>query len=217
MAASRVGSGAAHGALTRRGALALAGGGVALAALGGCRDDAPWHAVAVNGALPSLAFAMTRADDGRAASQADYAGRPVMLFFGYTHCPDVCPLTMGNVMQVLDTMGDAGRDIAVLFVTVDPVRDTLPVLKDYAAALDPRVDALRGTDNQLAMLARRYRVTYKVIPATATQPYTVLHGPSIYVFDRRGTARLMVPKFYDDTADIAGVAADMTRLAQEAG
>lgn len=198
---------------SRRRALQLGLGG--LLALGACKDDAPWHAVEVKGALPSLSFALTRADDGKPVTEADYAGRPVMLFFGYTFCPDVCPLTMGNLVQVLAGMGAAGKDTAVLFVTVDPVRDTLPVLRRFADDLDPRVDALRGTDNQLAGLARRYRVTYKVMPATDTRPYTVIHGPSVYVFDRRGTARLMVPRFYDGKADIAGVTADMVRLASE--
>lgn len=200
--------------LTRRGAAALIGG-AALALLGGCKDDKKWNSVRVQGALPDLSFAMTRADDGRQVTQTDYLGRPVMLFFGFTNCEDVCPLTMANVTEVLSKMGAAGRDVAALFVTVDPTRDTLPVLKQFADTFDPRVDALRGTDNQLASLARRYRVTYKVMPATASQPYRVLHGPSIYVFDRKGKARLMIPKFYDGTADIAGVAADMTRLARE--
>lgn len=205
---------AADGRLTRRAAGTLLAGGAAALALGGCRNE-KWNSVAVDGALPALSFAMTRADDGQAVTQADYAGRPVMLFFGFTHCEDVCPLTLGNILEVLDRMGDAGRDVAVLFVTVDPDRDTPPVLRAYVDGLDPRFDGLRGTANQLARLARRYRVTYKVMPASGSQPYRVMHGPSIYVFDRKGTARFMVPRFYDAKADIAGVTDDMIRLARE--
>ncbi len=199
-------------ALTRRGFGRAALGAAGLALLGGCKPDVAWHSVDVNGALPDLSFTMTRAKDGAVVTEADYRGKLVMLFFGYTFCPDVCPLTMGNIVQVLHQLGAKGADISALFVTVDPNRDTLPVLAEYTGALDPRVDGLRGTDNQLAVLARRYRVTYAVMPETATQPYTVLHGPSIYVFDRRGRARLMVPKFYDSTADISGVTADMLAL-----
>ena len=198
--------------LTRRTALSLAAAGAFLAA--GCRDDS-WHSIVLNGALPRLAFEMTRARDGKLVTQVDYAGRPVLLFFGYTHCEDVCPLTIGYLAQVMGLVGPKAQDTAVLFVTVDPNRDTLPVLNRFLDSLDPQFDALRGTPDQLARLARRYRVTYKVTPATATAPYSVQHGPSVYIFDRKGTARLMVPKLYDSTADLAGVAADITRLAAE--
>lgn len=197
--------------LSRRAALSLIGA----AALAGCRDGAPWHSIDVAGALPALDFSLTRASDGREVTQSDYRGKLVMLFFGYTMCPDVCPLTLGNLMQVRDRLGDRARDLRILFVTVDPTRDTLPVLHQYAEYFGPEVVTLRGTDNQLARLARRYRVTYKVIPASGTHPYTVVHGPSVYVFDRTGRARLMIPRLYDDKADIAGVTADMARLAKE--
>ncbi|MDE3240386.1 MAG: SCO family protein [Paracoccaceae bacterium] len=199
-------------ALGRRGLLL---GGAALLALAGCKSDAKWHSVVVNGALPDLDFTMTRAEDGKEITAAAYRGKVVLLFFGYTHCPDVCPLTMANVSSVLQKMGKKADEVRVLFVTVDPDRDTLPVLSQYAASFEPQMAGLRGTPNQLAVLARRYRVSYRVTPATATKPYTVVHGPSIYVFDRRGKARLMVPKFYDAKADIAGVTDDILRLVAE--
>lgn len=204
------GIGSTAGGLTRRALLASAAGCLALAA---CKSDKPWNSVEVNGALPDLAFTMTRAEDGRTVTARDFRGKLVMLFFGYTMCPDVCPLTMANIAEVLKEMGARADQVQVLFVTVDPNRDTLPVLSAYAASFAPEIAGLRGTDNQLAVLARRYRVTYSVMPATATRPYTVVHGPSIYVFDRTGTARLMVPKFYDASADIKGVTADLLRLA----
>ncbi|GHE05598.1 hypothetical protein U879_04310 [Defluviimonas sp. 20V17] len=198
--------------LTRRSAIALVGA----SALAACRKDKPWNSIDVEGALPALDFALTRARDAKLVTQADYRGKLVMLFFGFTHCPDVCPLTMGNLLQVLDRMGEDGRDIRILFVTVDPRRDTPPVLKAYVEDLSPQVVGLRGTPNQLAQVARRYRVTYKVIPANDTRPYQVVHGPSVYVFDRAGDARLMIPRFYDNSADIKGVTEDMTRLAHGA-
>lgn len=190
-------------------------GAAALLALAACKQDAPWHAVDVRHTLPDLAFTLTRAPDGKTVTEADERGKVVMLFFGYTFCPDVCPLTMANLTEVLKRMGPAADAVQVLFVTVDPTRDTLPVLATYAASFDPRALGMRGSDNQLAVLARRYRVTYSVLPAQGNRPYTVVHGPSVYVFDRTGTARLMVPKFYDATADLAGVTADMLRLVGE--
>lgn len=196
-------------ALSRRGLFAAAA--LLLAA---CREEPPWHAVAVNGTLPDLAFSLSR-PDGRAVRAADYRGKLVLLFFGYTNCPDVCPLTMANLAEVLDRLGPAAEGVRLLFVTVDPERDTPPVLARYAAAFGPEAEALRGTDNQLAVLARRYRVTYSVLPAEGSRPYTVVHGPSVYVFDRTGRARLMLPKFYDASADIAGAVADLHRLLAE--
>ena len=89
------------------------------------------------------------------------------------------------------------------------------MLRRYATQFGPQVAALSGTDNQLADVTRRYRVTYKVIPPQGSQPYRVIHGPSVYVFGPGGRARLLVPRFYDDTADIAGVTEDMTRLAAQ--
>lgn len=195
--------------LHRRAFLAAGGGLLALAA---CKPDKPWHSVEVKGALPALSFDMTRAEDGKAVTERDYRGKLVMLFFGYTHCPDVCPLTMANVAAVLGQMGGSASEVRALFVTVDPDRDTDAVLADYAANFGPEVVGLRGTQNQLARLARRYRVTYSVTPAKGDQPYQVVHGPSIYVFDRTGRARLLIPKFYDSQADLAGVTEDMLRL-----
>ncbi|WP_158243151.1 SCO family protein [Acidimangrovimonas sediminis] len=197
---------------TRRATLLMLGA----TALAACRHGKPFHSVDVTGALPALDFTLTRASDGRTVTQADYRGALVMLFFGYTHCPDVCPLTMGNLAQVLDRMGDGARDIRVLFVTVDPNRDTPGVLARYSAQFGPGVEALRGTDNQLADVTRRYRVTYKVTPPHGSQPYRVIHGPSVYVFGPRGRARLLIPRLYDAGADVAGVTEDMTRLVKGA-
>lgn len=178
------------------------------AAAGGGRD-----VVDVSGIVPDLAFGMRRASDGREVGAQDYRGRIVLMFFGYTHCPDVCPLTMGNILEVLARMGPAADRVQVLFVTVDPVRDSLAVLRRYTEALGPRFDGLRGTANQLAILARRFRVTYAVYPATATKPYRVLHGPSIYVFDGHGRARMLIPKLDGAEADTAAVARRLVRLA----
>ena len=94
-----------------------------------------WNSDDMTGALPKLAFTMTRASDGKTVTAADYKGKIVLLYFGYTFCPDVCPTTLLNITTMLKKMGKKADDVRVLFVTVDPNRDTLPVLKQYTGCL----------------------------------------------------------------------------------
>jgi protein SCO1/2 len=115
----------------------------------------------------------------------------VMLYFGYTHCPDECPTTLANLASVLTRLGAKASDVRVLFVSVDPDRDTLPVLKTYVQVFAPEIDGLRGSADATAMLARRYRVTYQVTPAGPDHPYDVMHSDSIFFFDAKGRARLV--------------------------
>lgn len=181
-------------------------------ALGGCRSRAAWHATDVSGAVPALQLSMTRTQDGKTVSAADYRGKVVLLYFGYTYCPDVCPLTLSNVGRVLKKLGPSADRVRVLFVTVDPNRDTPTVLNQYAAAFGPEVDALRGDPNQLASLARRYRVAYSVDPHGANGAYEVTHSSGIYVFDRDGKARLLISSLSTGTPDIDGTASDLQAL-----
>jgi protein SCO1/2 len=201
--------------VTRRRALGLVGAGSGLTLLAGCNGDPAWHSIDVSGSSPPLAFTMTRAADGKEVTQADYRGRIVMLYFGYTYCPDVCPTTLANVADILKRLGPAAHDIRVLFVTVDPNRDTLPVLAQYVKDFAPQIDGLRGTADQLAALARRYRVVYSVRPETKDHPYEVTHSSAIYVFDRSGAARLLIPSLASPHPDIAGATADLKRLVAE--
>ncbi len=196
----------------RRRALAgLAALPIATAGLAGCDGDA-WADIDVTGTSPDLAFTLAEAPTGRTVTASDFRGAPSMLYFGYTNCPDVCPLTLQNVSMALDRAGPAAADVRFLFVTVDPTRDTLPVLGQYVALFGPRFVGLRGTPDQLARLARRFRIAYAVTPATPGQPETVTHTSIIYVFDARGRARLIVPSLASATPDIKGVARDMARL-----
>lgn len=184
-------------------------------ALVGCSHSSPWHDVNVTGSLPRLALEMVRANDAKPVSATDYRGKVTLLYFGYTYCPDICPLTLSNVGRVLSALGSSAKEVKVLFVTVDPGRDSVPVLRQYAAAFFPQLDALRGEPNALAALARRYRVAYSVVPAARGEPPEVSHSSVIYVFDRQGKARLLVSSLSSARPDIAGVAADLTRLLRE--
>ena len=169
----------------------------------------------VTGTSPPLAFHLTRAEDGRAVTQADYRGKVVLLYFGYTFCPDVCPLTLSNIAQVLKRLGGEATDVRVLFVTVDPERDTLAVMRQYAAAFGPNVVGLRGTPDELASLARRYRIAYAV--TRSGTDVQVIHSSVIYAFDGTGAARLLIPSFATASPDIDGTTADLRRLLRASG
>ena len=171
-----------------------------------------WHNVDIGNSLPTLAFTMMRATDGKKVSEANYKGKVVLLYFGYTYCPDVCPLTLSNVGQVLTALGPLATQIKVLFVTVDPNRDDLATLKTYTASFGPQVDGLRGTPDELAALARRYRIGYSAEPATKDHPYEVTHSAAIYAFDATGNARLLIPSLSSNNPDIDGTVADLRQL-----
>jgi protein SCO1/2 len=171
--------------------------------------------IGVAGAVPPLELAMTDATTGQPITAADLRGKVVMLYFGYTQCPDVCPLTLQNLAGVLKRLGTSASDVRVLFVTVDPDRDTLPILKDYTAIFAPEILGLRGGANDLARLARRYRIGYSVSPASAGHPYEVTHSSAIYVFDRDGDAKLLIPSLATSDADVTAIVADLRGLLDE--
>lgn len=200
---------------TRRRALALLGAGLATTSLTGC-SNGKWHSIDVSGSLPSLQFAMTRALDGKPVTEADYRGRVVLLYFGYTNCPDICPTTMSNVVEIQTRLGPAAKHVTLLFVTVDPNRDTPAVLSQYVKNFSPAMEGLRGTPDQLAALARRYHVAYSVTPARGGTPYEVTHSPAIYVFDGSGAARLIIASLGSTKPDIAGTTDDLRRLVDQA-
>ncbi len=188
--------------------------GACVLPLSGCGDGG-WHDIDVTGTSPSLAFTMERAPDGARVSQADFRGHVTMLYFGYTFCPDVCPLTLQNVSTVLGRMGRPAGSVRFLFVTVDPARDTLAALGQYLGLFGPNFVGLRGTPDQLELLAQRYRIAYSVTPANASHGIEVTHSSVVYVFDRTGRARLLVPSLSSPQPDIAGVASDLIRVADE--
>jgi protein SCO1/2 len=188
----------------------LAGGSLAL--LAGCQAKAHWHNVDVTGAFPQLQFTMADADGGGIVSAASFLGRTVLLYFGYTNCPDVCPLTLGNIAKILDRLGLLATRVRVLFVTVDPNRDSLETLKAYTAQFAPQIVGLRGTPDQLAALARTYRIAYSVTAESPGHPYEVTHSAAVYAFDATGAARLLIPSLASTRPDINGTTADLQQL-----
>ena len=122
--------------------------------------------------------------DGKAVTQADYAGEPTLVFFGYTHCPDICPTTLDAISQTLKALGP-GKPVRALFITLDPERDTPAVMKDYVSSFDPRIVGLTGSQAEVDKVAREYRVYAKKVP-TGDGGYSVDHTGVVYLMDRKG-------------------------------
>lgn len=195
----------------RRSILAL----LAAAALGACHSSQPWHATDVSGTTPDLDFTLTRATDGKTVTAADFRGKVVLLYFGYTYCPDICPTTLAHVAQALTPIQGSADKVRVLFVSVDPARDDLKTLRDYTANFGPEFVGLRGSPNELATLAKRYRVAYSVKPDPDPAKYVVSHSSALYAFDANGKARLLMSDLSGTKPDIAADTADIRRLVEE--
>jgi len=144
--------------------------------------------------------------DGRIVTEADLKGRPSLVFFGFTHCPDVCPTTLFDISQIMAALGpDADRTRAV-FITVDPERDTQSVLKDYLSSFDPHVSALTGDLGSITTVAKAYRVYFKKVPLDGGG-YTMDHTAITYLMDKEG--RFVSPFNLKRTPEAA--AADLRR------
>ncbi len=195
--------------LSRRRALCLASLGlIATARPARAASESVW------GSLPDLGFRMRRADTGSLASEADFRGSVVLLYFGYTFCPDICPTTLANLATVLDRLGSLRQRVRVLFVTVDPVRDTLDALQHFTEPLGPDVIGLRPSPDMLQAVARRYRVAYSVQPARDNAPYAVSHATGVYVFDGAGKARAILTGLDQPSPDRDGAAVAIRQAMQ---
>lgn len=130
-------------------------------------------------------FELTRTDGSRFSS-AQLAGKPYAMFFGFTHCPDICPTTLLEMSEHIQSLGPKADDFNVLFVSVDPTRDTPDFLKEYLSAFDPHIIGLTGTPDEVAAVAKSYRVFYEKVPSKDGTDYTMNHTASVYLFDRKG-------------------------------
>ena len=120
--------------------------------------------------------------DGRKVTEASFAGRPHLVFFGFTHCPDVCPTTLFRISEVLKAAGDRGRDLRAVFITVDPERDTPAALKDYLSSFDPRITGLTGDRAAVDAAVKAYRAFARRVP-TKDGDYTMEHTAIVYLMD----------------------------------
>ena len=160
------------------------------AALLACSEPAPtFTAVDSTGADYAKGFELTD-QYGKLRHLGDFAGKVVVMFFGYTQCPDVCPTTMAGLAQVKKALGPDGERLQALFVTVDPERDTPEVLKGYMANFDPSFIALYTTPDKLKALATDYKVYYKKVEGRTPDSYSMDHSAGSYIYDTKGQLRL---------------------------
>lgn len=171
----------------------------------------PWALKDVSGLMPDLSFTMTDADTGNVVHAADFHGKVTLLYFGYTHCPDVCPTTLSKLSLAVAGLGAKANQARILFVTVDPKRDTVAGLKAYGQAFSPEVVGLRGTKEALRELTKRYRVTYGYGKPDANGDYEVSHSSAVYIFDPQGHIRLLARP----TDSARAIMKDLKRLVAE--
>jgi protein SCO1/2 len=165
---------------------------VLLLALGACQQGKPdFRATDITGAGFGQDFALTD-HTGKPRALADFRGRVVVMFFGFTHCPDVCPNTLAELAAAVKKLGTDGDKVQVLLVTVDPERDTPQVLSQYVTAFDPRFLALRGTAEETARVAKEFKIIYQKVAGARPDSYTMDHSAGTYIFDMQGRLRLYV-------------------------
>jgi protein SCO1/2 len=179
--------------------------------LAGCSDPTQkWSLYDVSGHLPDLRFSLS-GEGNKTITQQDLKDKTVLMFFGYASCPDVCPTTMAQLTEVLEKLGDDAKDVRIIFVSVDPHRDTPDVLQAYVNAFNKNAIGLTGNEKQIAALARRYRVAYQIEkpkPGDDAKIYDVTHSRGVFIFDKTGRARLLAP----DTEKVEVVTQDLRQL-----
>jgi len=165
---------------------------LAALALAACDGQAPkFRSTDITGADYGKALALVD-QHGQLRRLEDFRGKAVVLFFGYTHCPDVCPTTLADLAQVMRQLGPLADRVQVLFVTVDPERDTQQVLAKYVPAFDPRFLGLRGDAEATRAAAKEFKIYYEKRPGKSPGEYSVDHSAQTYVFDPQGRLRLFV-------------------------
>lgn len=146
--------------------------------------------------------------NGQTRTLADYRGKVVLMFFGYTQCPDVCPTALARATHVMQQLGADATKLQVLFVTVDPQRDTPTLLKEYVPAFHPSFIGLYGTEAEIQAVAKDYRVFFQKVTGSSTNNYSIDHSAFSYVYDPAGKLRLLVN--HDLTAN--ALAMDIRKL-----
>jgi protein SCO1 len=122
--------------------------------------------------------------EGKSFTDADLKGKPFVVFFGFTHCPEVCPTTLYDLTQDLASLGSDADKLRVAFITVDPAQDTSELMKTYLSSFDPRIVGLTGTEEEIAAVAKAYKIYYRKVPTESG--YTMDHSATIFLMDSKG-------------------------------
>ncbi len=166
---------------------------ILLLSLSACEEPklpSPFHASEVTGKFPQADFKLTD-HHGKLRTLADFRGKVVMLFFGYVHCPDVCPTSLADMAQAMQLLGEDANRVQVLFVTVDPERDTTELLANFIPAFNPAFLGLSGDAQATANASKAFAVSYKKQPSRTG--YNVDHSAGTYLIDVHGKVRLLAP------------------------
>ena len=172
-----------------------------------CSEPVSWHASDVTGMMPDLEFTLIGPDNEQVDARS-LQGKPVLVFFGFTHCPDVCPTTLTQLSVVMKKLGPQADDIQVLLVSVDPDRDTPGVMKKYTASFGPWLLGLTGSEKDLDTLRKAYGVYAAMESSDDKGAYNVMHSAAVFGFDSKGQARLLI----SDVTDSDSVVSDLKNL-----
>lgn len=168
---------------------------VATIALAACQPASPpptFQATDISGATFARDFKLTD-HNGQIRTLADFKGKVVAIFFGYTHCPDVCPTTLSDFSAALKLLGPQAGQVQVIFVTLDPQRDTQDLLKLYIPAFNPDFLGMHTDETALALLAKEYKLVYQKTSVKSADDYLIDHSAGSYVYDAAGHIRLLIP------------------------
>jgi protein SCO1 len=164
---------------------------LAIFGLSACADKPSFRNTDITGAEFAREFSLTD-HNGQARTLADFKGKAVVVFFGFTQCPDVCPTTLAEMTEAVKQLGADGNKLQVLFITIDPERDTPELLKKYVPAFHPSFLGLTGNAEAIAKVAKEFKVFYQKSPGKTPGSYTMDHTANSYVFDPQGRVRLVV-------------------------
>jgi protein SCO1/2 len=194
-------------ALTRRRLLGATLGATGLFIAGCSEPAASFSGIDITGADYATGFSLTD-HNGQPRTLVDFKGKAVVLFFGFTQCPDVCPTTMTELAEAKRLLGADGERLQGLFVSIDPERDTPEIMKQYMASFDPSFLALYAAPDQLAALAKSYKMYYKKVDGPTPTSYTMDHSAGSYVYDTQGRIRL----YHRYGSGAPALAADLKKL-----
>lgn len=158
-------------------------------ALSGCSDQPTFTGIDITGADYAQGFSLTD-HNGQARTLADFKGQAVVVFFGFTQCPDVCPTSLTELAQAKQLLGEQGGRLQGLFISIDPERDTPAIMKEYMASFDPSFLALYAKPDELPALAKSFKVYYKKVDGPTPTSYTMDHSAGSYVYDPQGRIRI---------------------------
>jgi protein SCO1/2 len=172
-----------------------------------CSEPVNWYGSEVTGMMPDLEFTLT-GPDGEQVDAKSLRGKPVLVFFGFTSCPDVCPTTLTQLSVARKKLGAQADDVQILLVSVDPDRDTPEVMKQYTASFGPWLLGLTGPEKDLEALRKAYGVYAAMESSDEKGAYNVMHSAAVFGFDAKGRARLLI----SDVTDSEAVVSDLKNL-----